>query len=110
MPTSYANIGRGNYQVRLHGRAKTVSRTQLEAIDRDIDRLRSGKGCVIFFPRKKGGKGIRAVQRCEGKSTFKTPSFRQAARTRAKKQCRKANLFTRCKTGRVIGRKKSKKR
>lgn len=53
--------------------------------------------CVVVFFHKKRGGGLVAVQRCDNRHTFKSPSFRAAAKRRAAQLCRnKKHQFKRC--------------
>ena len=60
------------------------------------------KDCVVLFFRS--GRGLKAVQRCERRKTFKSRSFAQAASRRAAAVCRREGYF--CKKGSRRGRRR----
>ncbi len=82
------------FKVKSH--QKSLNSKETAAVNKMLDNQKvvSGKSCVVIFFRKPK---MVAVQRCDNRHTFKSASFRNAARVRAKKLLRhnKKGRFTR---------------
>jgi hypothetical protein len=95
----HANVGRNVVAVRLPKGDRTLTPRLVSAIDAMDQRVSTSKGCVVAFFRKRGG-GLKAVQRCEGRSLSRQAKSRWN-KIKGKKVCRgrtgKAKgKFTRC--------------